>query len=139
MRCSPWRSRLCCASAQIIGLTVADIHTGVGGHVHCLSKGRKERRTPLRPATVAVVNGWIDEHGGPADAALFATITGRPLSRDAIERGIRHTATTAAASCPSLTGKRVTTHTLRHYVKGLSLKRCFRPDAPDLGLAGKVP
>jgi integrase/recombinase XerD len=33
--------------SEIIGLTIADIHTGVGAHVHCLGKGRKERRTDL--------------------------------------------------------------------------------------------
>lgn len=100
--------------SELIGLTVADIHTGAGAHVHCLGKGRKERRTPLLPATSSVLDGWIDEHGGPADAPLFTTATGRLLSRDAIERRIRVTVTTAAVSCPSLTGKQVTAHTMRH-------------------------
>lgn len=100
--------------SEIIGLTIADVHTGVGAHVHCLGKGRKERRTPLLPATVAIVTAWIAEHGGPADAALFTTSTGRRLSRDAIEHRIRHTINAAASSCPSLIGKRVTMHTLRH-------------------------
>ncbi|MDN5896959.1 MAG: tyrosine-type recombinase/integrase, partial [Nocardioides sp.] len=27
--------------SELIGLTVADIHAGVGAHVHCLGKGRK--------------------------------------------------------------------------------------------------
>jgi len=100
--------------SEIIGLTIGDVHTGVGAHVHCLGKGRKERRTPLLPATVTVMNGWISEHSGPADAALFTTSTGRRLSRDAIEHRIHHTITTAASSCPSLVGKHVTMHTLRH-------------------------
>jgi integrase/recombinase XerD len=100
--------------SEIIGLAIADVHTGVGAHVHCLGKGRKERRTPLLPATVAIVTAWIAEHGGPADAALFTTSTGRRLSRDAIEHRIRNTINAAASSCPSLIGKRVTMHTLRH-------------------------
>ena len=100
--------------SELVGLTVADVHTGTGPHVHCLGKGRKERRTPLLPAVVTVLNRWINEHGGPADAPLFTTTTGRPLSRDAIERRIRVTVTTAAASCPSLNGKQVTAHSLRH-------------------------
>ena len=100
--------------SEIIGLAIADVHTGVGAHVHCLGKGRKERRTPLLPATVAIVTAWIAEHGGPADAALFTTSTGRRLSRDAIEHRIRHTINAAASSCPSIIGKRVTMHTLRH-------------------------
>ncbi len=36
------------------------------------------------------------------------------MSRDAIERRVRHTAAAAAISCPSLVGKQVTAHTLRH-------------------------
>lgn len=99
--------------SEITGLTLADIYLGVGAHVRCLGKGRKERRT-LLPATVAIINGWIAEHGGPADTTLFATITGRPLIRDAIEHRLRHTILAAATSCPSLIGKRVTAHTLRH-------------------------
>lgn len=100
--------------SEIIGLTIADIHPGVGAHVYCLGKGRKERRTPLLPATIAVITAWIAEHGGGPDAALFTTSTGRPLSRDAIEHRIRHTVTLAAASSQSLIGKHVTAHTLRH-------------------------
>jgi integrase/recombinase XerD len=100
--------------SELIGLSVADIHSGTGPHVHCLGKGRKERKTPLLPAVLLVLGRWIDEHGGPADAPLFTTTTGRPLSRDAIEQRIRVTLATAAASRPPLNGKRVTAHTLRH-------------------------
>lgn len=100
--------------SEIIGLTIADIHPGVGAHVYCLGKGRKERSTPLLPATVAVITEWIAENGGGPDTALFTTSTGRTLSRDAIEHRIQHTINVAATSCPSLIGKRVTMHTLRH-------------------------
>lgn len=100
--------------SELIGLTIGDIHAGTGAHVHCLGKGRKERRTPLLPATLSVLRGWIDEHGGPINAPLFTTPTGRSLSRDAIEKRVRATVTTAAESCPSLSGKHITAHTLRH-------------------------
>lgn len=100
--------------SEVIGLTVADIHTGVGAHVHCLGKGRKERRTPLLPPTVTVVDGWIAENGGPLEGPLFTTSTGRALSRDAIEHRIQRTSAVAETRCPSLTGKQVTPHTLRH-------------------------
>ena len=100
--------------SELIGLSISDIHTWVGAHVHCMGKGRKERRTPLLPATVAILSGWIAEHGGPSDSALFTTTTGRALSRDAIERRIHVTVTIAAVSCASLVSKRVTAHTLRH-------------------------
>lgn len=100
--------------SELTGLRVVDVHLGAGPHVHCIGKGRKERRTPLLPATVAVMNAWIRERGGQSDAPLFATSTGRPLSRDAVERRIDLATTRAEAMCPSMAGKRVTAHTLRH-------------------------
>lgn len=100
--------------SEIIGLTVADIHAGVGAHVHCLGKGRKERRTPLLHPTVTVMAEWIAENGRPADGPLFTTSTGRPLSRDAIEHRIQQASARAETHCPSLRGKKVTPHTLRH-------------------------
>ena len=100
--------------SELIGLNIADTHAGTGPHVHCLGKGRQERRTPLLPPVLVILGSWIEEHGGPAEAPLFTTTTGRRLSRDAIGQRIRVTVTTAAPSCPSLNGKRVTAHTLRH-------------------------
>lgn len=101
--------------SEIIALTTTDIHTGPGAHVHCVGKGRKERRTPLLPATLTVLRRWIDEQDGDDPAGpLFTTTTGHPLSRDAIEHRIRHTVTRAAITCPSLVDKQVTAHTLRH-------------------------
>jgi integrase/recombinase XerD len=100
--------------SELTGLTRADVILGVGAHVHCIGKGRKERRTPLVPTTTDVLRAWLDErHANPCDP-LFPTTTGTPLSRDAIERRIALHVSTAADSCPSLTTKRVTAHTLRH-------------------------
>ena len=100
--------------SEIIGLTISDVHTGVGAHVHCFGKSRKERRTPLLSATVTILTGWITENSGPAEATLFTSSTGRQLSRDAIEHRIHHAIALAALSCPTLIGKRVSMHTLRH-------------------------
>lgn len=100
--------------SELLDLTVADIHTGTGPHVHCVGKGRKERRTPLLPHVVSVLEAWIHEHGGPPEAPLFTTTTGTGLSRDAIEQRIRVAVKTATTSCPSLKGKRISAHTLRH-------------------------
>lgn len=101
--------------SELTGLTIADIRTGTGAHVHCVGKGRKERATPLLPDTVAIVSAWIAERAAAAATdSLFATTTGRRLSRDAIEARLRIATARAAGSCPSLAGKNVTAHTLRH-------------------------
>jgi integrase/recombinase XerD len=100
--------------SELTGLTRADLTLGRGAHVHCLGKGRKHRRTPLLPATVAVLRVWLAEHNGQPTDPLFPTITGRRLSRDAIEHRITHYTRIAAQHCPSLATKPVTAHTLRH-------------------------
>lgn len=100
--------------SELTGLTIADIHTGTGAHVHCVGKGRKERATPLLPDTIAIMNAWIAERAATGTEPLFATTTGRRLSRDAVEARLRHTTTRAIESCPSLAGKNVTAHALRH-------------------------
>ena len=49
----------------------------------------------------------------PGDA-LFPRPDGAHLSRDALEHRLAKHLNTAAATCPSLRGKHVTMHTLRH-------------------------
>ncbi len=100
--------------SELAALTTVDIALGVGAHVHTVGKGRKERRTPLVPLTVAVVRAWLAERQGAPTDPLFPTRTGTPLSRDAIEHRVALHVTKARATCPSLRTKHVTTHTLRH-------------------------
>jgi len=100
--------------SELIGLRCADVHLGVGAHVSCLGKGRKQRITPLTKGMVAVLRAWLAERAGQAAEPLFTTCTGRALSRDALERRLTKYATSAARACPSLLQKRITLHLLRH-------------------------
>jgi integrase/recombinase XerD len=78
------------------------------------SKGRKERVAPLTSQTVAVLKVWTRERGGyPADP-LFPTRTGRPMTRDAIERRLAKHVGSAELRCQTLRAKGVSMHTLRH-------------------------
>jgi integrase/recombinase XerD len=100
--------------SELAGLTRQDITLTTGASVHTVGKGRKERRTPLVPTTKAVLKAWLGERPGAPTDPLFPTITGKRLSRDAIERRLARHVTQASASCPSIKAKRVTMHTLRH-------------------------
>ena len=100
--------------SELTALTCADIVGGVGAHVHCIGKGRKERHTPLVALTIDVLNAWLAERAGTPTDPLFPTSTGRHLSRDAIERRLAHCTAAARKRCPSLNTKQVTAHTLRH-------------------------
>jgi integrase len=100
--------------SELAGLTCSDIVQTAGAHVHCVGKGRKERRTPLVRQTVQVLRVWLAERKGSALEPLFPTITGQRLSRDAIEHRLAHYVANASRICASLRHKQVTAHTLRH-------------------------
>lgn len=100
--------------SEVARLTRQDITLTTGANVHTIGKGRKERRTPLLPATRTVLKSWLGERPGAPGDPLFPTITGTCLSRDAIERRLAHHLALARTTCPSLRAKRVSMHTLRH-------------------------
>ena len=100
--------------SELTTLTRADVHLGTGPHVRCLGKGRKERCTPLTLQVVRVLRAWLGERGGGPGDPLFPTSRGQPLSRDAVELLVARHAKTAQAACPTLQGKTVSPHVLRH-------------------------
>lgn len=100
--------------SELTGLTLGDVVLGAGGHVRCTGKGRKQRSTPLKRETMSVLKAWILEQGGPAGSPLFPSSRGGRMSRDAVERLVARHAAAAAKTCPTLAGKRVTPHVLRH-------------------------
>jgi site-specific recombinase XerD len=100
--------------SELAGLRVCDVHLGTGAHIRVTGKGRKKRATTLTGETVATLRAWLTERRGRPDEPLFPTRQGRPLSRYTVGVVVSKHAATAAASCPSLTAKHVTPHTLRH-------------------------
>lgn len=100
--------------SEAIGLKREDVVLATGPHVRCWGKGRKERCTPLRPQTVAVLRAWLLERGGIPSDRVFPNRRTGALSRDAVERLVARHAATAGATSPSLRAKRVSPHVLRH-------------------------
>jgi integrase/recombinase XerD len=100
--------------SELIGLRCHDASLGRGPHVRCEGKARKTRVTPLTSQTVAVLRAWrAEQHGDPVDP-LFPASHGGRMSRDAIERLLTKHAKVAQRACPSLKGKPLSPHTLRH-------------------------
>jgi integrase/recombinase XerD len=100
--------------SELTRLTRADIRLGAGAHVRCTGKGRKERCTPLDAQAVAALRAWLDQNTGSGEDPLFVTRRGTAMSRDAVHARITKYQRAAAESCPSLAGKNLTPHTLRH-------------------------
>lgn len=100
--------------SELIALNCQDITLETGANVHTIGKGRKARRTPLIPTIRTVLKAWLAERAGGPDEPLFPTRTGTRLSRHAVEHRLAIHLHAAASSHPSINGKHITMHTLRH-------------------------
>lgn len=109
-------------NSELRALRRCDVELGIGAHVRCLGKGRKMRCTPLRRDVVACVEAWLRERGGREEDVVFPSSRRRPLSSDALQRLVARHVATAAAACPSLVGRAVTPHCLRH-TKAMAMLR----------------
>jgi integrase/recombinase XerD len=110
-------------NSEIISLTRQNVQLDTGAHVRCLGKGRKARCTPLQPDAVKVLKQWLKENAVQHDAPVFPSSRGGFLSRDALERLVKRHVISASRSCPSLKGRMVTPHTLRHSAAMSLLRR----------------
>ena len=70
----------------------------------------------IRGDSARALAQWLPERAGAPHEPLFASNRKRRFSRDGIERIVRKYARLASATCPSLARKRVSPHTLRHYI-----------------------
>lgn len=100
--------------SELTGLRVQDADLGPAAHLNCLGKGRKRRDTPVDKPTAALLRAWLDERQGRPDEPLFPSRRGTRLSADAVQRLVAKHVTTAQAACPSMRGKKISTHNLRH-------------------------
>jgi len=100
--------------SELTGLMHEDIQLGVGAYVHVLGKGRKERCTPLTQPTAAVLQAWLKEPALGEHQILFPNRRGGRLSSDGVQYLLAKHVAIAGESCPSLCGKRVSPHVLRH-------------------------
>jgi len=101
-------------SAELLALRCQDITLGPAAHVWCEGKGRKERCTPLRKETAAVLRGWLRERNGKPSDPAFPTVRGTVMSHDALQNLLNKHVAVARCRCASLRKKHVTAHMLRH-------------------------
>ncbi len=124
--------------SELIGLNCADVTLGDGANVACEGKGRKHRAVPLTGPVIGLLRGWLTERAGRPGDPLFCTRTGRRLSRDAVALRLRTHAATAAGRCPSLAGKRIHPHVLRHSCAMTCCKPGSTPPSSPSGSATQV-
>jgi len=77
-------------------------------------KGRKQRLLPLWKSTATELKKHLANLPAEPTAALFVNRFGQPLSRSGVEKRLRLVVERAGCACPSLRGRSISPHTLRH-------------------------
>ena len=101
---------------EILDLRPADLQLVRPFQARLRGKGRKERLCPLWPRTAKILRAFLDERGvdpGSTDH-LFRNRRGERLTRFGVRYLIAKYARAAATIAPTLDGKRVHPHVLRH-------------------------
>lgn len=100
--------------SEITGLRVADVLLDRASALHLHGKGRKERVVPLWKSTVAQLRTWLPRIDRGPNSPVFPNRCGGRLSRSGVEHRLRLAISAASKGCPSLAGRRISPHTLRH-------------------------
>ncbi len=100
--------------SEVTGLRVADVLLDRSCALHLHGKGRKQRVIPLWKGTAALLRAWLMCIDQNPDAPVFPNRAGNRLSRSGVEYRLRVALNRATQRCPSLAGRRISPHTLRH-------------------------
>lgn len=100
--------------SEITGLRIEDVLIDRASAVHLHGKGRKERVVPLWKTTAAQLRAWIPRIDSSPATPVFPNRTGARLSRAGVANRLGVALAIASKRCPSLVGRRISPHTLRH-------------------------
>lgn len=101
---------------EIVDLCACDLQLESPPQVRLFGKGRKMRTCPLWPQTAQVLKEFISERmlDLRSNAPLFCNHRGERLSRFGIRYILAKYCKLSVGTCPSLSGKRLHPHSMRH-------------------------
>ena len=82
--------------SELTGMSIGDVHLGVGAHIRVTGKGRKMRAITLTGETAEVLRAWLKERHGEDDEPLIPTRQVQQLSRYTVGAIVTRHSTTAA-------------------------------------------
>jgi len=100
--------------SELVELPLAGLLLQRSPSIRVTGKGRRERCLPLWKETAADLRAWLSVRGEPRVPELFLNAKGAAMTRAGFEYVLDKHAAAAAQRCPSLQGRSVTPHQLRH-------------------------
>ncbi|CAN7710514.1 site-specific integrase [Variovorax sp. LjRoot178] len=103
---------------EVLDVRRRDVRLEAPCQVRLHGKGNKIRFCPIWPATARLMHNLMNERAAadpdPADELIFTNARGRPLTRFGVRYLLRRYVETATISAPTLQGKCIHPHSLRH-------------------------
>lgn len=100
--------------SEIVRLEVKDIDLKRQQAIRLHGKGRKERIIPLWPQTITELRKWLVSLPDSPDTPLFPNRNGSQISRFGVRQRLDCAVSKATATCPSLKGRKINLHCIRH-------------------------
>jgi site-specific recombinase XerD len=108
--------------SELVGLPLENLTLQPSPSVLIYGKGRRERSLPLWKETARDLRAWLAVRGSILTPELFVNAQGDAMTRDGFEYILEKHGRAAAKSCPSLRGRNLTPHLLRHSCAVLMLQ-----------------
>ena len=100
--------------SELVGLPLGNLTFQPTASIRVLGKGRRERCLPLWKETAADLRAWLVVRGTVPVPEMFVNAKGAAMTRAGFEYILEKHVTTAKKTCPSLNGRAVSPHQLRH-------------------------
>lgn len=100
--------------SELIRISVDDLELKVTPSVRLHGKGRKQRTIPLWKETVMEIRHWVDFAGLQNNQPLLPNRWGKTMTRSNVAERLARAVDTTMPHCPSLEGRNISPHTLRH-------------------------
>lgn len=100
--------------SELVGLRLDQLERGSTPCIHVMGKGRRERVLPLWKETTCAITAWLKIRAPGGDPELFLNASGRTMTRSGFEYILAKHVAVATRNQPSIAGKQVTPHVLRH-------------------------
>jgi site-specific recombinase XerD len=108
--------------SELVGVPLENLSLRRPASILIRGKGRRERSLPLWKATMADLRAWLAVRGPVRASELFVNAEGAPMTRAGFEYVLDKHTRAAAETCPSLAGRSVSPHQLRHSIALITLQ-----------------
>jgi site-specific recombinase XerD len=100
--------------SELIGLRLEDLSLQPQASILIHGKGRRERCLPLWKQTTVALRAWLAVRGAPPVPEIFVNARRQAMTRAGFEYVLEKHVRNATQHCPTLAGKRISPHVLRH-------------------------